>query len=73
MERAQSETGPSDPVLNQLAAGLSDGRPPSNEELAAALRQAAEQGRLPSRPIISLVAKRIEAAELAFLAAAQQA
>jgi hypothetical protein len=50
-----------------------DGRDLSNAELAAALRHAAEQGRLPSWHIRNLVAKRIEEAELTTLLAKQRA
>ena len=42
-------------------------REPSDNELAAALRQAAEQGWRASRDIVRLVARRIEQAELALL------
>ena len=49
------------------AAPTLDGREPSNEELAATLKQAAEQGWRASRDIIRLVAGRIEEAELALL------
>jgi hypothetical protein len=44
-----------------------DGGEPSNDELVAALKQAAEQGWLASRDIVRLVARRIEEAELAVL------
>ena len=44
-----------------------DAREPSNDELVAALKQAAEQGWWASREIRSLVARRIEEAELALL------
>jgi hypothetical protein len=44
-----------------------DGREPSNDELVAALKQAAEQGWLASRDIVRLVARRIEEAELVVL------
>ena len=44
-----------------------EGREPSNDELVATMKQAAEQGWLASRDIVRLVAKRIEEAELAIL------
>jgi len=44
-----------------------DGREPSNDELVAAMKQAAEQGWLASRDIVRLVTRRIEEAELALL------
>jgi len=46
---------------------------PSNAELAAALRHAADQGRLPSGDLRKLIAKRIEQAELASLLALRRA
>ncbi len=49
------------------AAPMLEGQEPSNNELAAALRQAAEQGWLASRSIVKLVTRRIEEAELALL------
>jgi hypothetical protein len=50
-----------------------EGQEPSNAELAAALRHAADQGRLPSGDLRNLVAKRIEQAELASLLALRRA
>ena len=50
-----------------------EGQEPSNAELAAALRHAAAQGRLPSRDLRNLIAKRIEQAELAGLLALRRA
>jgi hypothetical protein len=55
------------------AAPALDTREPSDDELAAALRQAAEQGWLASRPIVRLVARRIEEAELALLGVSRKA
>jgi len=55
------------PMLQDDAAPTLDGREPSNNELAAALKQAAEQGWLASRDIVRLVTRRIEEAELALL------
>ena len=49
------------------AAPTLDGPEPSNDELVAALKQAAEQGWLASRDIVRFVARRIEEAELALL------
>ena len=42
-------------------------REPSNDELVATMKQAAEQGWLASRDIVRLVARRIEEAEFAVL------
>ena len=61
-----------------LTPGLSMGsalemQEPSNAELAAALRHAADQGRLPSGDLRNLIAKRIEQAELATLLALRRA
>ncbi len=47
------------------AAPTLDGREPSNDELVATMKQAAEQGWLASRDIVRLVTRRIEEAELA--------
>ena len=55
------------PTLQDDAAPMLERREPPNNELAAALRQAAEQGWLASRGIVRLVASRIEEAELALL------
>jgi hypothetical protein len=49
------------------AAPTLDGRKPSDDELVATLKQAAEQGWLASRDIIRLVATRIGDAELTLL------
>ncbi len=49
------------------AAPTLDGREPSDDELVAKMRQAAEQGWLASRDIVRLVTRRIEEAELALL------
>ena len=49
------------------AAPTRDGREPSNDELVATMKQAAEQGWWASRDIVRLVARRIEEAELALL------
>ena len=49
------------------AAPTRDGREPSNAELVATMKQAAEQGWLASRDIVRLVTKRIEEAELALM------
>ena len=49
------------------AADAVDGRAPSDEELVATLRQAAERGSLAPQRIRDLVARRIEQAELALL------
>ncbi len=49
------------------AAPTLDGREPSNDELVATMKQAAEQGWLASRDIVRLVTRRIEEAELALL------
>ena len=55
------------PVPGQAANHRSDRQEPSNAELAALLRQAADQGRLIPLEIRHLVARRIEEAELASL------
>ena len=55
------------PTLQDDAAPMLERREPSNNELAATLKQAAEQGWLASRDIVRLVARRIEEAELALL------
>ena len=47
------------------AAPTLEGREPFDDELVAALKQAAEQGWLASRTIVRLVTRRIEEAELA--------
>ena len=49
------------------AAPTLDGREPSNDELVATMKQAAEQGWLASRDIVRLVTRRIEEAELALM------
>ncbi len=49
------------------AAPTLDAREPSNDQLVATMQQAAEEGWLASRNIVSLVARRIEEAELALM------
>ena len=49
------------------AAPMLDAREPSNDELVATMKQAAEQGWLASRDIVRLVTRRIEEAELALM------
>jgi hypothetical protein len=73
MQRKNNDFVFSDLTGSQIAAQAVDGRDLSNAELAAALRHAAEQGRLPSWHIRNLVAKRIEEAELTTLFAKQRA
>ena len=55
------------PGVPDETAGAATGRELSADELAAALRQSAEQGWRASRDIIRLVARRIEEAELDLL------
>ena len=49
-----------------------DSREPSNSELAAALRQAAEYGALPPARIRAAIARRIEETEMALLRVGQE-
>ena len=73
MER-DSETAEARNLTPRLGVGSAlEGQEPSNAELAAALRHAAEQGCLPSRDLRNLIAKRIEQAELASLLALRRA
>ena len=51
---------PFHPLRRQAVRNALNGSEPSNNELAAALRQAAEQGRLASWEIRNLVARRIK-------------
>jgi len=53
--------------LRDDAAPTLEGQEPSNDELVATMKQAAEQGWLASRDIVRLVTKRIEEAELALM------
>ena len=53
--------------LRDDAAPTLEGQEPSNDELVAALRQAVQQGWLPSRDVVRFVTRRIEEAELALL------
>jgi hypothetical protein len=72
MQRENTDFAFSDLTISQFAGQAIAGQDLSNAELAAALRQKAEQGRLPARSTLRLVAERIEEAELATLMAKQR-
>ena len=59
MQRENTDFAFSDLTGSQIAASAVDGRDLSNAELAAALKQGAEQGRLPARSTLRLVAERV--------------
>ena len=73
MQRENNDFVFSDLTGSRIAGQAVDGRDLTNAELAAALRHAAEQGRLLARSTLRLVAERVEQAELATLLARQQA